>query len=517
MRLDVRFLAYERLDGDADQGERRVLFRVGAAGERDDAGIGRAVHDRGAAPPYHRHELFGEQPAQALALLQPCGAAHERDDRARRAESQPAQRVSELAAVGDAHRRDARSHRGHGPRSHMAPERRKRSGLRLRRHARTRRADHRCRPGRPACRSGGGARGRDGGHHVQGPSGPLALERCGRRDQRGPEPRRLVGVARLRHGQGLRLPRRPGRDRDHVPGGARRGALARALGRHLPPQRDRASRHARLRRRLRRAHLLRGRHHGPGAAARALRAADEAPRADRPLRGVVRHRARAGRRRRLLRGGGAQHPRRRDGAVRGQGDDPGLRRRRPVLQADHQRTHLHRRRDRSELPHRRPADGHGDDPVPPDHAGRQRDPDHRGRPRRGRTPLQREGERFMEKYAPNKMELASRDVVSRSEQTEINEGRGFPTAPSRSTSRRCRASARSRRCARSSTSGATSRASTSRASRSTSAPAATTSWAASRPTSGARPRSPACTRPARSPASRSTAATAWAPTRCSTR
>jgi succinate dehydrogenase / fumarate reductase flavoprotein subunit len=35
-------------------------------------------------------------------------------------------------------------------------------------------------------------------------------------------------------------------------------------------------------------------------------------------------------------------------------------------------------------------------------------------------------ERFMEKYAPNKMELASRDVVSRAEQTEINEGRGFP-------------------------------------------------------------------------------------------
>jgi succinate dehydrogenase / fumarate reductase flavoprotein subunit len=32
----------------------------------------------------------------------------------------------------------------------------------------------------------------------------------------------------------------------------------------------------------------------------------------------------------------------------------------------------------------------------------------------------------MEKYAPNKMGLASRDVVSRAEQTEINEGRGFP-------------------------------------------------------------------------------------------
>ena len=40
--------------------------------------------------------------------------------------------------------------------------------------------------------------------------------------------------------------------------------------------------------------------------------------------------------------------------------------------------------------------------------------------------LNAEGERFMEHYAPNKLELASRDVVSRAEQTEINEGRGFP-------------------------------------------------------------------------------------------
>ncbi|HEU0303551.1 MAG TPA: FAD-binding protein [Gaiellaceae bacterium] len=35
-----------------------------------------------------------------------------------------------------------------------------------------------------------------------------------------------------------------------------------------------------------------------------------------------------------------------------------------------------------------------------------------------------EGDRFMAKYAPNAMELASRDVVSRSEQTEIDQGRG---------------------------------------------------------------------------------------------
>jgi len=36
----------------------------------------------------------------------------------------------------------------------------------------------------------------------------------------------------------------------------------------------------------------------------------------------------------------------------------------------------------------------------------------------------KDGERFMERYAPNKLELASRDVVSRAEQTEIDEGRG---------------------------------------------------------------------------------------------
>ncbi len=35
------------------------------------------------------------------------------------------------------------------------------------------------------------------------------------------------------------------------------------------------------------------------------------------------------------------------------------------------------------------------------------------------------GERFMEKYAPSKMELAPRDLVSRSIQTEMNEGRGI--------------------------------------------------------------------------------------------
>ncbi len=37
------------------------------------------------------------------------------------------------------------------------------------------------------------------------------------------------------------------------------------------------------------------------------------------------------------------------------------------------------------------------------------------------------GDRFMENYAPDKMELAPRDLVSRSEQTEIDEGRGIGT------------------------------------------------------------------------------------------
>src|ERR1051325_1943549 len=38
--------------------------------------------------------------------------------------------------------------------------------------------------------------------------------------------------------------------------------------------------------------------------------------------------------------------------------------------------------------------------------------------------LNSEGARFLERYAPKAMELASRDVISRAEQTEIDEGRG---------------------------------------------------------------------------------------------
>ena len=39
--------------------------------------------------------------------------------------------------------------------------------------------------------------------------------------------------------------------------------------------------------------------------------------------------------------------------------------------------------------------------------------------------LNSDGDRFLKNYAPNAMELASRDVISRAEQTEIDEGRGI--------------------------------------------------------------------------------------------
>ena len=235
------------------------------------------------------------------------------------------------------------------------------------------------------------------------------------------------------------------------------------------------ARHPRLRRRLAGAHLLRRRHHRPGDHARALRAADEALRADLPLRGVLHDGARDRRRRPVRRRGAAQHPRRLDGALRRQGRDPRHRRQRPDLAPDDQRPDLHRRRDRDGLRGRRRADGHGDGPVPPDDARAQGLPDHRGRPRRGRAPAERQG-RAVHGALRARTRWSSPPATSSPAPSRPRSTRGAasPTARSRSTSPWCRASASTRRCARSCSSAATSRASTSPASRSTSSPATTT-------------------------------------------
>ncbi len=154
---------------------------------------------------------------------------------------------------------------------------------------------------------------------------------------------------------------------------------------------ERPARPARVRRSLDEAHRLRRRHHRPGDPARALRAADEAPRNRRPLRGVVHDLAAAGRPRALLRSRRARRALGAHGGLPRQERDPRLRRRRAGLQPDDQRADRDRRRDRAGLPHRGAADGHGDGPVPPDDARRERPADHRGRTRRGRRAAQLRG------------------------------------------------------------------------------------------------------------------------------
>src|SRR5437879_13229117 len=39
--------------------------------------------------------------------------------------------------------------------------------------------------------------------------------------------------------------------------------------------------------------------------------------------------------------------------------------------------------------------------------------------------LNKDGERFLKRYVPNKMELGPRDILSRAEMSEINAGSGF--------------------------------------------------------------------------------------------
>ncbi len=172
--------------------------------------------------------------------------------------------------------------------------------VRRRRRRRGRRGlarERRLRPGGPAH-----------GLHLEGVSDPLAYGRGARRHfrlarQHGPG---RLALAHVRHRQGLRLARRPGRDRIYVPQRAGRGLRARPLGRAVLPHGGRQDLSAPVRRHDHRfrqghraAHLRRRRPHRPRHAAHALRpgAEGEVP----VLHRIFRHRP---------------HPRRR-GRVRG--------------------------------------------------------------------------------------------------------------------------------------------------------------------------------------------------------
>ena len=100
------------------------------------------------------------------------------------------------------------------------------------------------------------------------------------------------GEPHLRHGEGLGLPRRPGRDRDPLRERAGRDLPARALGGGVqPPGGHGQDRPATVRRRRLPAHLLRRRPDRPGHPAHALHGVREVR--DPDLRGVLRHPPRA--------------------------------------------------------------------------------------------------------------------------------------------------------------------------------------------------------------------------------
>ncbi len=206
-------------------------------------------------------------------------------------------------------------------------------------------------------------------------------------------------MARLRHGQGRRLPGRPAGGGDHVPRGGRRRHRARALRAAVQPHTGRPHRpapvrrpHPQPRRSARTPGLLRRRPHRPHDPADALPAVRGArcgllqrvPRARRGLRGRRSPPGR-GRRRRLPAG------HRRPPSVRVPGRPVRHRRVRPHVQGLVECPHAHGRRARAALPAGRAAAGHGVLPVPPDGHPQARHPAVGGGPGRGRHPAQRRG------------------------------------------------------------------------------------------------------------------------------
>ena len=197
------------------------------------------------------------------------------------------------------HRADERR-RQHARHVRSAVEAARRSGsvLRSGRGSRCRRRRSRLRG--YACGDRGIRRRRERRDALQDPPGSQPLRGCRGRHQRRTR-QRLRGrprEARIRHSEGVGLPRRPGRDRDPLLRGARRRLPARALGSRLLPHRGRSHRAASVRRGRGASYGLRGRHHRPRPDPRALRAGDEAGHPD--VRGVLRVEAR--RRRRSLPG-----------------------------------------------------------------------------------------------------------------------------------------------------------------------------------------------------------------------
>ena len=202
-----------------------------------------------------------------------------------------------------------------------------------------------------------------------------------------------LALAHVRHRQGLRLARRPGRDRISVPQRARRGLRARALGRAVLAHRGRQDLSAPVRRHDHRfrqghrpAHLRRRRPHRPRHAAHALRPGAEGQ--VRVLHRIFRHRPDQRRRRPRARPRLPEDGRRHDPPLPRPDDDSRHRRLRPRLFLRDQRPHLHRRRQRDGAARRPPAAGHGVRAVPPDRHLRRRLPDHRGRARRRRLSRQ---------------------------------------------------------------------------------------------------------------------------------
>ena len=127
-------------------------------------------------------------------------------------------------------------------------------------------------------------------------------------------------------------------------------------------------------------------------------------------------------------------------------------------------------------------------------------PDHRGAcAAKAAICVNSNGERFMERYAPNAKDLASRDVVSRSMTIEIREGRGVGGEPRTTSSspRPPRPEGHPRALPGIAEARASSPASTSPRSRSGDPRPCTTTWAASRPTTTARPCSCATAIPTR--------------------